>query len=114
MEKSNQPTILTLNHSNKISIVNMDEILLLEATGNYTTFYLNDNSRIVVAKTMKKYESVLNKEFIRVHRSHIVNLRHVKEFSYRDGGVITMKDQTSIAVSRRRVAPFLEHLKKLA
>jgi two-component system, LytTR family, response regulator LytT len=51
-----------------------NEILWLEADGNYTTFHVKSGKRRVVRTSISEYESQLNEHyFIRIHKSYIVN-----------------------------------------
>ena len=43
-------------------------------------------------------------QFLRVHRSHLVNLQYVKEFIKSDGGYLVLKDKKTIPVSVRKRA----------
>jgi two-component system LytT family response regulator len=85
-----------------VVFLEIEKIIRCEAEGNYTNFFLNDGNRFVSSKTMKEYEDLLvnNGNFIRVHRSHIVNIEYVKEF--RNEGSLIFKDNTVIPISRRR------------
>jgi two-component system response regulator LytT len=54
-------------------------ILWLEADGNYTTIFLKDNERRVVRITLSELEEQLVANFTRIHKSYIVNRKHVTE-----------------------------------
>ncbi len=50
---------------------------------------------------MLEYEKMLRESgFIRVHKSHLVNKKHIA--SYEKQGILNMKDGTAIEVSRRK------------
>ncbi|MDB4517071.1 LytTR family transcriptional regulator, partial [Crocinitomicaceae bacterium] len=58
---------------------------------------------IVVTRTLKEFEDLLSDQgFFRVHQSHLVNTRQIKEYVKSDGGHLTMKDGTLIPVSVRK------------
>ena len=101
---------ICLSHSSKLEIVHLDEVVLLSSDNYYTTFFLNNGEKIVVSKTLKTYEDVLGDQFIRVHRSHIVNLDHTRDFSFNDG-CITLSNGEKIPVSRRKTADVINRLK---
>jgi two-component system LytT family response regulator len=47
---------------------------------------------------------------LRVHQSHLINLRQVKEFIKGDGGYLVMKDGSNVAVSTRKKQEVMERL----
>lgn len=78
-----------------------NEIIRCEADRNYTHFYLTKNRYFIASKTLKEYEEILSEYgFLRVHKSHLVNLSHTENYFGR--GILKMKDQTEIEVARRR------------
>jgi len=91
-----------------LRFVNLDEILYCESQDNYTQFFLIDGSRIMVSKTIKHFEEILDvKKFFRVHRSFILNLRYIDKYVKGEGGYVVMKQGARIPVSRRRKESFL-------
>ena len=72
-----------------------------ESDRNYTRFFKEDGSSILVSKTMKEFEAALTDNgFFRVHRSHIVNLSHVLSYQKGKGGEVSMSDGSVLDVSR--------------
>ena len=95
-------------------IIPVKEIIRCKADINYTTFYLLNGSKMVVSKTLKEFEDLLNDyDFIRVHNSHLINLHHIKNYARGEGGVVTMSDGTEVDVSRRKKEEFLKRLAAL-
>lgn len=73
---------LMVSHSKGFTLLEFREIIMLEAAGNYTDFYLTEHRKIISSRTLKDYESILDKNmFFRVSRQHIVNLSHIKEYN---------------------------------
>ncbi len=78
------------------------QIIRLEAESNYTRFHFAEDKPLLISKTMKEYEEILGSHgFIRIHKSHIVNKKHVVSFHSNDG-VMVMNDKSRVEVSRRR------------
>ena len=102
--KHNKPiNKLALNTLEKIHVANIDDIIRCEADVNYTTFNIADNTKLLVTKTLKEFEEMLSeKNFMRVHQSHLVNLSYVKEFVKGDGGYLVLKDGSDVPVSTRK------------
>jgi two-component system LytT family response regulator len=69
---------LTTNHGLVIS--NTQDIVHIETYGNYTFVQLTHGDRLLVSRNLKEFEEMLPEPaFFRVHQSHIVNTRHVKQ-----------------------------------
>ena len=82
-----------------------------ETENNYTTFYLTDGQKLLVSKTLKEFDELLTPcHFLRVHQSHLINLRQIKSFIKTDGGYIRMKDGSSVSISRQRREMVLDKL----
>lgn len=102
---------IALSDNNTIHYVRLNDIIRAEAIGNYATFYLATGERIVVSTTLGHYEGLLIPEgFFRVHRSHLVNLRHAERFVKTDGGTLVMSDGAVCEVARRRKDELLARL----
>ncbi len=89
-------------------IVNLAEIIAIEADGAYTKIHLNGKKTITTSKNLKFYEEVLPKEstFFRSHRTWIINLEYI-EFLNKRVLNITLANGTIIAkISRTRVPDF--------
>ena len=73
---------LTLTHSNTTYILYPDEIICLQASSNYTRFYLLGNRMLLSAKCLKYYAHLLEgSDFCRVHKSYLINKLHIKKLS---------------------------------
>lgn len=94
--------------------VNEEDIIQCEADNTYTIFQLINNKKIVVSKTLKECEEILNKNtFYRIHHSHLVNLGFIREYVRGEGGHIIMLDNSLIPVSRSKKQFFLSIIKKI-
>jgi len=94
------------------TIVKLDEIVYCEAQRSYTIFRLLNNKNIVISKPLFDYERLLSDTvFLRVHKSFLINLSHVKEYIRGEGGTIVMTNGMEIEVSRRKKEQFLEKVK---
>ncbi|MNR20632.1 LytTr DNA-binding domain protein [compost metagenome] len=93
-------------------MVEIDEIIHIEADSNYSIFHLRNSEKITVSKVLKDYEEILPEErFMRIHKSSIVNLKYVKEYNNKNGLVLSLSNGESIVVSRRRASDFFEKMK---
>jgi two-component system LytT family response regulator len=92
-------------------ILNMKEIIRLQGNGNFTDIFMTDGSRKMACRFLKHYEENLPYPFVRVHKSHIINLNFVKSYSRTDGGFIVMQDKSEILISPTYKEQFLNHFK---
>ncbi|MCK6693294.1 MAG: LytTR family DNA-binding domain-containing protein [Thermoanaerobaculia bacterium] len=77
------------------------EIIRCQADRNYTVFHLTGHRRFISSKTLGEYEEILGVQgFLRVHKSHLVNLEFIDNFLGKD--YIRLHDNTEIEVARRR------------
>ena len=105
------PKKISLHTSEKIIVVDLNEIIRCEADNNYTMFYFLDGTHILVTKTLKTYADLLTKyDFLRVHQSHLVNIKYIKSFFKSDGGYLLLKDKSTVPVSVRKRAEVMEAL----
>ena len=90
-------------------VVKIDQILHLEADGNFTQIYLNDGTKKMVCRFLKHFEDLLSHPFVRVHRSHIVNIDYIVAYQKGNGGVITLNNKKEIDVSPNYKEVFLKY-----
>jgi len=105
------PDKIAVSDTEGINFISVKDIVRLEADGNYTTIFMN-SARMVATKALKDFENLLKeKNFYRVHQSHIINMGKIKKYLKGDGGSVIMSDDSEVEVSRRKKAEFLELLK---
>ncbi|MFL0353108.1 LytTR family DNA-binding domain-containing protein [Xanthomarina sp. GH4-25] len=99
-----------INTDGKLVFLNIDDILYIESDGNYSTFMLTNNQKMVVTKKIKEVDALLPEScFFRIHNSYIINLNKIKEFVKNDGYVV-MESNDKIPVARQRKTDFLNKL----
>jgi two-component system LytT family response regulator len=102
---------ITLPTGNAYEIVNVKDIIRCEAEGSYTNFFLASGKKMMVSASLKHYEDLLpERDFIRVHHHHLINMNHVVRFLKVDGGYAVMSDNTQVEISRRKKDSFLQKL----
>ena len=106
-QKNLQQFKLALSTSEGIFLYEPGDIVLLEASSNYTKFFFSNQRSLVVSKTLKEYEDILMEHrFLRVHKSYLVNKDHVIKVDRE--GVLELSNGMHIPVSRRRKAEILQ------
>lgn len=102
---------LIISDSRGFNILNIDDILRLEADGCYTTIVSKDKNS-VISRTLKDFEASLPKEyFFRIHKSHLINLKYIKDYSNFSGNIVTMSDGSKVEISRRKTPEFIQRVK---
>ncbi|MEP1854469.1 LytR/AlgR family response regulator transcription factor, partial [Nonlabens ulvanivorans] len=92
--------------------VKVGDIIRCESDNTYTTFFITDGRKIIVSKTLKQVEEMLDEYgFFRVHNSHLINLSYLVEYLKGEGGQVKLSDGSVVDVSRRKKEEFLKHIK---
>lgn len=73
---------LCLQSYKDFQYVNTDEILFLKADNNTTDFYMNDGTVISAFKTLKTFQGALPNNFLRIHKSYIINKNFISRINY--------------------------------
>lgn len=95
---------ITIPQPHGFLLTDSREIIRLEAKNNYTKIYTKNGEQFFISKTIREYEILLDsKLFLRIHKSSIINLNYFKEFINTDGTYVRLKDDSKLAVSRRKV-----------
>jgi DNA-binding LytR/AlgR family response regulator len=73
---------LAVPMSSGVKMLPLSDILYLEADSNYTYLHQKGAKPILVSKTLKQFETVLiqRMDFIRIHRSYLINLRFLEQY----------------------------------
>jgi two-component system LytT family response regulator len=92
--------------------VHLHEIEFMEADGSYVHIRLTDGKSKTISKNLKYFEQALEgqSDFVRVHRSFVINLKHMKVFSRSGRGTILMNSGKQIDLARDRREDFLKLL----
>lgn len=108
-EKKNMK--LTIQHSQGFHIVEVQDIVYIEADSNYSMLYLKNDEVIVATKSLKEFEEILQMNcFVRTHKSIILNLNYLKNYSNSNGLYVKLNNDKELPVSRRRYGDFIERL----
>jgi len=92
-------------------LVKMENIMRLQGNGNFTDIYLKDKTKKMVCRFLKYFTEILPFPFIRVHKSHIINVNFVKSYHKGSGGYVVLEDNTEIEISPSYKDEFLKVFK---
>ncbi len=89
------------------------DIIYCEASRNYTQFHLSDKTKVLVSKPIFEYEALLaDCNFVRIHKSFLVNLEHVKEYVRGEGGTVILDNGEELEVARRKKEVLISRMKE--
>jgi two-component system, LytTR family, response regulator len=109
--KSPYPEQLAVPSQTGLEVIKIGDILYCEGDKNYTTFYLNDGSKILSSKTLKEYERMLPPGiFIRAHQKYLINIKFVKRYLRGRGGVLIMSNGKNIDVAHSKKVDVIQAL----
>lgn len=85
-----------------VLFLTLDQIIRMQGDGNYTFIHTTHKKPIVTSKTLKYFDEMLDEfGFIRTHKSHLVNPKHISQMSH-DHSCIVCSDGTEVEISRRK------------
>jgi two-component system, LytTR family, response regulator len=105
---------ITLKTSDQLYLVNIADILYVEAYSNYSTFYLEKDKKLLVLKSLREFEEMLvDKGFFRIHKTYLVNVNKMSHFDKKDGGFVIMSNGVEIPVASRKREMLMELFEKM-
>jgi two-component system LytT family response regulator len=103
IEKLNNSKKIVLNTSDQMYVVEVEDVIRIEAESNYSIFYFDNDRKIIVSKSIKEFEeSLIEEGFHRIHKSHIFNINKMSHFDKSDGGFVVMTDGSRVPVASRK------------
>jgi len=107
MQKIHQPATpinkIAMPTMEGLQMIPVDAIISCESDSNYTILKLKDNKKIIVSRTLKDIEELLDgHSFVRVHRCYLANLNEVEKYVKGEGGYLIMSDGSSVDVARNK------------
>jgi two-component system LytT family response regulator len=94
-------------------VVSLSDIVHCEAHDNFTDFYFVSKQKMMICRTLKFYEELLKDSgFLRVHKSHLINLNHVVKYTRGKGGQLTMSNNAVIDVSPNKKDELMEKFER--
>lgn len=90
-------------------VVRLEEVVRLQANGNFTDIILQSGQKKMACRFLKHYEDLLSFPFMRVHRSHLINCDFVR--AYNKGGFIEMLNGDEVELSASYKEEFLSLFK---
>jgi two-component system, LytTR family, response regulator len=81
-------------------VIQLKDVIRCDANDNFTDFILADGRKLLICRTLKFYEELLGEfDFLRIHKSHLINVQHVKKYLKGKGGQVVMSNSSVVDVS---------------
>lgn len=113
LHKQTRPKRISIHHAKGIKIVDPEEILYCEGSGNCTLLHFADGSQYLDTRTLKVYEALVPSFFYRTHKSYIVNLKMVEEILHGQDQSVVIKGGKQLPVSREKKKHLLAEIQKI-
>lgn len=105
---------LAVYTTESIILLNINDIIRCESHRNYTFIYLASKEKLIASKTLMDFEEVLTKHgFLRIHKSHLININYLERYVKSDGGYVLLNDSTKLPVAIRKKEYLFKELEKL-
>ncbi len=112
-EQDKKDKKIILKTIDKMYILEISKIIRLESASNYTTFFVEDEQKIMVAKSIKEYEELLvNYGFFRIHQSNLINLSFLSMYDKRNQQIM-LKDGALLPVATRKAQDLVKILDQI-
>lgn len=93
---------LFIHTTNEHLLLEVKDIVKIEADGNYAIFYLHNGSKHLASHSLKYYENLLSKNsFFKAHRSVLVNILYVKSIYKKETLLLTTGDHVQVSTRNR-------------
>ncbi len=104
VKQDTNTSVLKIKVGNKYKIISIDDIDWIEADNYCANIHSrNDSAVYSMRATLKSLEEQLPEQFMRVHRSAIVNMHSVGEYKTQGSGMIKMKSGEQVAVAQSKL-----------
>lgn len=96
----NTMSTVVINHLKGFDVLKIPEIIMCQADGYCTNFFLTGNRKIVSSKNLKHFCELLESEkFVRIHHSYLINIDHVAGYSKQGEIFLTEGNKASLGDS---------------
>jgi two-component system, LytTR family, response regulator len=95
--------LLILPTNTGIQLIDVNAIICVQSISNYSKLFFSNGKTLVVAKVLKWFEeSLCSHQFIRVHRTHLVNRNFIHQYRRSGSSKLRLVNGDWIDVSRRK------------
>lgn len=111
--EANEITKIVISDNRSHKVVELEDVIYLEAERTYVTFYLTDNRKYVATNPLNYYKDLLpDTFFFRIHKSYLINCRKVLRLDAGRGGSVHLQEGAALPIAFRRKPAFVRFLEK--
>ena len=101
--------IISLPVKDGLIMVNITKIIYCESDGGYTNLHMGAKETLMISRSLNEFQDILDTlGFVRIHKSYLINLRHLKKYTRGEGGSVKLTSGISLNVGRAYKRGFLE------
>ena len=104
-QKNPRADFFFVKTNRKMVKVKYGDIIFVESYGEYVKIHTKDDVILALQRTSFMEEMLPQDDFIRIHRSHIINVNHIREI---DGNSVIMEGKNRLVVSKRMKEHFIK------
>ena len=113
--------VIVLPTCKGIMVIPVQQIIRIQSISNYSKLFFKDacpatgwGKTLVVAKVLRWFEELPQlSSFVRIHRTHLVNMNYIKIYHGAKTGVLLLYNGETITVAKRKKAGLAERLNSL-
>jgi two-component system, LytTR family, response regulator len=95
--------VIVLPTSKGIIVIPVQEIIRIQSISNYSKLFFKDGKTLVVAKVLRWFQEQNSLfSFIRIHRTHFININSVKNYSGGKTGLLFLQNGEIFSVAKRK------------
>ncbi len=101
---------IAVPNGNSILFLETEGIIYIKGDGAYSEIRCTNDVKHIVSRNLKNFEDILcsNPNFVRIHKSYIVNINYISAYNKSDGGNIKLKNNTQLPISSDKVQTILD------
>lgn len=95
---------------NSLIFLETDTIVCIKGEGAYSEIICSDGNKHLVSRNLKNFEDIMciDNNFVRNHKSYIVNTNFITAYNKSDGGSLELKNGMQLPISLEKVQLILE------
>lgn len=106
---------IAIHVKDKVRLISVSNISYVMADSSWCNLFNETGERFVMAKNLKEMQEMLMDypDFVRIHKSYLINVRYISDYSKGDPCILTMIDGKTFEVARRKKSEILERLNRI-
>ncbi|AMA48366.1 MULTISPECIES: LytR/AlgR family response regulator transcription factor [Flavobacterium] len=94
---------------NSLVFIEINDILFIKGEGAYSEISFTNNDKLLVSRNLKNFEDIIceQKNFIRIHKSFILNTNYIKSYNKSDGGSIEIQNGLHLPIAADKIQTIL-------